>query len=200
MPQNSFFTHGWPARKPGECRPTSTGCPGCAECLPRGRSGRADVGLAGSSAAQWAQEAVQGRGAGRQQGIPKRGGQRQAVVALECPQEGGHDRSQKLAAEMVAGDPRALEDRQQFGPVAPGAPWRPAGGPGLTAQTADGGPSMTPGGAIVLVQDPPALALAREAIPLAQGLGILPPPSFGHRAPFPARSVTPVLRHRAQFR
>jgi hypothetical protein len=36
-------------------------------------------------------------------------------------------------------------------------------------------------------------------IPLAQGCGILPTRSVGHRASFPVRSVTPVLRHWVRF-
>jgi hypothetical protein len=61
---------------------------------------------------------------------------------------------------------------------------------------------MTLCDAAILIQDPPALPLAGERVPLAHPLGVLATSAFGHRAAsFPVSWwVTPVLRQPLAFR
>ena len=123
-------------------------------------------------------------------------------MRVQSGQQRRHDRMEQLARQIIAGAPQLLEQRQQLAAVvhraARGATARAPHGP----QSANRGLAMTLRDAAVLIQQPPALPLVGELVPLAQPLGVFATSAFGHgAASFPVSGlVTPVLRQPLAFR
>src|SRR5262245_30781613 len=174
-------------------RPLAPGTQGHLGAERTDRGGQAP-GLPGPAAAQWAQQPIQRRGAGREQGRAHRRSQDDPVVPLQSRDQRGQDGAQELPRELITGHPDALEHGQQVAPIA-GRPARcAAASHGGGAQATNRGLAMTSGDPAVLIQQRAPLLFRRLLIPLAHYLGILATSSLRHGAPFPVAVVTPVLR------
>lgn len=195
--QNEVALQG-PGRDPGPLAPRAQGHLGAQ----RGQGGREAPRLPRAAPTQRLEQPVQRGRARAGQGRPHRRRQDESVVRGQGREQRGQNRTQQLARQLIAGEPRPLEDRGQLGRgVLRGAAGGPAPRAGRSSQPSDGRLAVTPGRAAVLVEQSSALPLIRLLIAAAHHRRVFSPRWLGHGAPFPVRrSVTPVLRQPLPFR
>jgi hypothetical protein len=169
---------------------------------PVGREGASEVPrLPRAVAAQGTQQPIERGRAGGGECRVHRGSHAEAMVRHQRGEQRREQGAQQLSGQLIARQPDPLEDRNQLPRRVPtGAAGRAPRGVGRGPQPPDGGLTMTPGRAAVLVEQSSTPSLVGLHIPGAHHRGIFPTPSLGHGASLPVCSVTPVLRHRLHFR
>jgi hypothetical protein len=140
-----------------------------------GQGGREPAGLPRATPTQGPQQPVQrGRARAGERGAYRRRDPH-AVMRGQRGEQGGQDRPQQLARELIAGQPRALEEGAQLGRrILRGAAGGPARRTGRAPQPPDGGLAVAAGGATVLVEQSSARSPIGLLIPRAHHRGVFP--------------------------